>query len=146
MKREWDQEYERAVVEVAPSGTGGSSGGQSVGQKQAGAGALLDSRLVLQTRAVSKALYRTLMHYSDLSYAELVRLVERATKAARAPAARATRSNYGALGAFLSHLLEAPLALARNPLAVLVLHFTSLVLRNSKRKISGCVIQYSTTK
>lgn len=103
-----------------PRGRGIS--GQGVGQKT-GAGKLLNSPLVQQTRVVSKALYRTLLHYSDLSYEELVHLVQRASKSAKSSTVAATsaaESNFGALGAFLTHLLQAPFALARHPLTLLV--------------------------
>ena len=123
MKRHWEQEYERAEEEVVPCRDGGSSSGQADGQKRGIA--QLNVQLVQQTRVLAKALYRTLAHYSDLSYAELVRLVERATRAAKAPSADAdadadSHTSYGVLGAFLTHLLQAPLILARNPLAILV--------------------------
>ena len=120
MKRHWEQEYERAAEEVVPRREGGSCSGQSDGQKRGIA--QLTVPLVQQTRVLGKALYRTLAHYSDLTYAELVRLVERAARAAKAPASADADSSasYGVLGAFLTHLLQAPLILARNPLAILV--------------------------
>ena len=106
VKRNWEQEYERAEEEVAPQR-------EKRGIKP----------LVQQTRVLAKALYRTLAHYSDLSYAELVRLFKRAKRSAQETTVAAEQESYsrfGLFGAFLMHLLQAPLILASNPLAILV--------------------------